>query len=60
MTDVTQPSIKETCRCGASIELTGPVANDRRLGAWRTTHRCLSADEERFKDLPQRTGAGDP
>jgi hypothetical protein len=48
----------ETCRCGASLKLVGNFATDTRLKDWRKTHRCLSPDEQRFRDVPERGGAG--
>lgn len=56
MTDAL-PEISETCRCGTSIKITGAKATDARLQAWRDGHRCMSADEVRFRDVPERTGA---
>jgi len=52
------PEISETCRCGSSTKLVGDLATDDRLKAWRDGHRCMSADEVRFRDVPERTGAG--
>jgi hypothetical protein len=52
------PQISETCRCGASTKLVGAMATDERLQSWRDGHRCLSADEVLYRDLPARGGAG--
>jgi hypothetical protein len=52
------PEISETCRCGGSVKLVGELATDARLAAWRSNHRCMTPDEERFRDVPQRTGGG--
>ena len=52
------PEISETCRCGSSTKLVGDMATDDRLKAWRESHRCMSPDEVRFRDLPSPAGAG--
>jgi hypothetical protein len=51
------PEISETCRCGSSTKLVGELATDDRLKDWRTSHRCLSPDEERFRDVPSPGGS---
>ena len=51
------PEISETCRCGSSTRLVGVLATDDRLREWREFHRCMTPDEERFRDVPSPTGA---
>lgn len=57
MSDSALPEISETCRCGSSTKLVGAMATDDRLASWRKSHRCLSPDEERFRDIPSRSGS---
>ena len=54
MTDL--PKMSETCRCGSSLELVGDLATDARMKTWRSSHRCLTADET--PQSQQRAGAG--
>ena len=53
MTDL--PKMSESCRCGSSLELVGDLATDARMKTWRSSHRCLVANET--PAAQQRSGA---